>query len=50
MPMMEVKNIKNHNTNSWHSLFILGFKLKTKQCKELRAYMSNNVIATLDQK
>ncbi len=47
--MMEVKNIGNHNTNliedtgnqntnSWCSLFLLGLKLKTKQCKELRSW------------
>jgi hypothetical protein len=59
--MMEVKNIGNQNTNliedignqdtnSWHSLFFLSFKLKTKQCKELRTYLSNNVVAAFDQK
>ncbi len=47
--MMEVKNIGNHNknliedtrnqnTSSWCSLFLLGLKLKTKQCKELRSW------------
>jgi hypothetical protein len=59
--MLEVKNIgnqninliedtRNLNTNFQHNLFLLGFKSKTKQCKELRTYMSNNVIATFDQK
>jgi hypothetical protein len=45
-----IKDIRNQNTNSWHNLFFLGLKLKTKQCKELRANMSNNVVAILDQK
>jgi hypothetical protein len=47
--MMEVKNIGNQNTNSWHSLFLISLKSKTKQCKKLRAYLNNNVLAAFDQ-
>jgi hypothetical protein len=45
-----IEDIRNQNTNFRCNLFLLGLKSKTKQCKELKAYLSNNVIATFDQK